>query len=172
MSISLMVITGASTKGSSGKRSDITGPLVLKVPVQRLNEGLLWKEERLVGLKSIIKKLGGLNEGLLWKEERLVEHLPGLTTTIWASTKGSSGKRSDINVAMLNGLSKPEPQRRAPLERGATTASTIDDDEPPLPQRRAPLERGATTVTVNSRRLHPRLNEGLLWKEERLQSAP
>ena len=82
-----------------------------------------------------------LNEGLLWKEERCgVEASP--SSLGLASTKGSSGKRSDKDGTKM-GVGCPEPQRRAPLERGAIWDLVVHAWPLVQPQRRAPLERGA-----------------------------
>ena len=67
----------ASTKGSSGKRSDTQCRNLNSLPVFSLNEGLLWKEERY----HTTSQAGGGYE---------------------ASTKGSSGKRSDLLLLDLH----------------------------------------------------------------------
>ena len=136
-------VRNASTKGSSGKRSDISGGRGSKVRISASTKGSSGKRSDNCTPRRWNALAKRLNEGLLWKEERC--HPYAAQTT---------------EVAL--------PQRRAPLERGAIFSHEMVETIITLPHRRAPLERGAIGVGLGLWvGWWCGLNEGLLWKEER-----
>ena len=188
MSCCYSKIVRASTKGSSGKRSDLTVGPPKPTSTPSLNEGLLWKEERFqpgvdVGPVIVPQRRaplergairgGGrssgwsrsLNEGLLWKEERCgVEASP--SSLGLASTKGSSGKRSD-GRQRSEGADTCAASTKGSSGKRSDARSARECPPQGWPQRRAPLERGAIRTARRWASVAPSLNEGLLWKGER-----
>jgi len=109
----------------------------------------------------------GLNEGLLSREQRPTDAPGNPDVGSLASTKGCSRESSDPRQ-------RPgTASHRAGLNEGLLSreqrpaGAWVGRAHPARPQRRAALARAATSRLVGRVEAMNRLNEGLLWREQR-----